>query len=78
MSNKPMAPRLPHVGFVREALVRKLFPVSRTVLWKLVRDGHFPSPTKLGPRTTAWPVQVLREHFASISPLAVETVEVLS
>lgn len=71
MSRKPMAPRLPDVGFVREALVRKLYPVSRTVLWRQVRDGHFPAPVKLGARTTAWSVQALRQHFVTISPLAV-------
>lgn len=77
MSRKLMAPRLPDVGFVCEALVRKLYPVSRTVLWRLVRDGQFPEPIELGPNTTAWPVQKLRQHFAEISPLAVEAQEVL-
>lgn len=71
MSKISMAPCLPVIGFAREAQVRKIFPVSRTVLWKLVRDGDFPAPVKLGPRTTAWPVQVLRAHFANISPFAV-------
>lgn len=29
-------------------------PVSRSTWWAGVRDGRFPKPIKLGPRTTAW------------------------
>ena len=29
-------------------------PISRSTLWKRVRQRTFPEPVKLGPRTTAW------------------------
>ena len=29
-------------------------PVSRSTWWQGVKDGRFPQPVKLGPRTTAW------------------------
>lgn len=28
--------------------------LSRSTLWRLVADGRFPRPVKLGPRITAW------------------------
>jgi prophage regulatory protein len=61
------APCLPEHGFVREATVRKFFPVSRTALWEQVKAGQFPAPFNIGPKTTAWPVEVLRSHFITLS-----------
>lgn len=29
-------------------------PVSKSTWWQGVKDGRFPAPVKLGPRTTAW------------------------
>jgi predicted DNA-binding transcriptional regulator AlpA len=29
-------------------------PVGRSTWWKWVKNGHAPSPVKIGPRTTAW------------------------
>lgn len=34
--------------------VPPLIPVSRTSWWQGIREGRFPRPVKLGPRTTAW------------------------
>jgi len=31
-----------------------MIPVSKSTWWQGVRDGRFPKPVKLGPRTTAW------------------------
>ena len=38
-----------------------LFPVSRSTWWAGVKSGRFPSPVKLGPRTTAWRASDIRE-----------------
>lgn len=35
------------------------YPVTPSTLWRWVKAGHFPAPVKLGPQTTAWPVDVL-------------------
>jgi prophage regulatory protein len=32
----------------------RLIPVSRSTWWKGVKEGRFPQPVKLGPRTTCW------------------------
>lgn len=29
-------------------------PISRSAWWLGVKEGRFPQPVKLGPRTTAW------------------------
>lgn len=59
---------LPNNAFVREAeLVRTEtnptapLPFSTHTLWRKVRDGSFPRPSKLAPRVTAWLVQDVRD-----------------
>lgn len=61
---------LPATGFVRlktiigdpEAMppVPPVFPVSCRSWWQGVKDGRYPQPVKLGPRTTAWRVEDIR------------------
>jgi predicted DNA-binding transcriptional regulator AlpA len=38
-------------------------PVSRSSWWAGVREGRFPKPTKIGPRTTVWRVEDIRKLF---------------
>ena len=38
-------------------------PVSKSTWWQGVKDGRFPSPVKLGPRTTAWRAEEIRALF---------------
>lgn len=38
-------------------------PVSKSTWWQGVRDGRFPKPLKLGPRTTVWRVEEIRALF---------------
>jgi predicted DNA-binding transcriptional regulator AlpA len=40
--------------FVRVADLKRLFKVSRTTLWRWVRDGHLNAPTRLGKNVVAW------------------------
>jgi prophage regulatory protein len=51
---------LPEIGFVRLPEVLAVFPVSKSAWWAGVKDGRFPKPVKLGPKTTAWRVQDIR------------------
>ena len=37
-----------------------LIPVGRSTWWQGVREGRFPKPVKLGPKTTAWRVEDIR------------------
>jgi prophage regulatory protein len=56
---------LPTDGFVRLETVLNLIPVGRSTWWKGVREGRFPRPVKLGPRTTAWRVDDIRQLISS-------------
>ncbi len=48
--------RIWHILGDREAAppIEPMIPVSKSTWWQGVRDGRFPKPVKLGPRTTAW------------------------
>lgn len=51
---------LPEVGFVRLAQVLAIIPISRSAWWAGIKEGRFPTPLKLGPRTTVWRVEDIR------------------
>lgn len=52
-----MKEQLPRSGFMRLPKVLQLIPVSKSAWWQGCRDGRFPKPVKLGPKTTAWRVE---------------------
>lgn len=53
--------KLPDSAFVRQTqLLGLVLPFSGTTLWRMVKDGHFPPPTKLGAGVTAWRVGAVR------------------
>lgn len=37
--------------------VEAIIPVSKSKWWAGIKDGCYPKPVKLGPRTTAWRVE---------------------
>ena len=51
---------LPEVGFVRLAQILDVVPISRSSWWQGIKEGRFPRPLKLGPRTTVWRVEDIR------------------
>jgi prophage regulatory protein len=55
---------LPRAGFVRLKSIlapQGPIPVGRSTWWAGVKSGRFPKPVKLGPRTTAWRVEDIRD-----------------
>ncbi|MCU7876789.1 MAG: AlpA family phage regulatory protein [Candidatus Thiodiazotropha sp. (ex Lucinoma borealis)] len=72
--------QLPETGFLRlpqiignpkaDPPVPPIYPVSRSTWWNGVKDGRFPKPVKLGPRTTAWRVEDIRILIDSTSKAA--------
>lgn len=38
-----------------------MIPLSAATIWRMVRRGDFPSPVKLGPNSTAWPLADVEE-----------------
>lgn len=58
----------PRSGFVRLSMILAPagpIPVSKSTWWQGVKDGRFPKPQKLGPRTTVWKVEDIRALYES-------------
>ncbi len=52
--------RFPRTGFLRLRSIiapHGPIPVSKSTWWAGVRNGRFPKPIKLGPKTTVWRVE---------------------
>lgn len=59
-------PSFPHTGLVRLKAIpapEGPIPVSKSAWWEGVREGRYPKPIKLGPRTTAWRAEDIRALF---------------
>jgi len=66
--------RLPETGFLRlkqilgdadaKPPVPAIIPVGKSSWWDGVKSGRYPTPVKLGPRTTAWRVEDIRDLIA--------------
>ncbi|MGH1578736.1 helix-turn-helix transcriptional regulator [Planktotalea sp.] len=58
----------PRTGFVRLSNILAPIgpiPVSKSTWWQGVKEGRFPQPQKLGPRTTVWNVEEIRALYES-------------
>ncbi|MFZ3017145.1 MAG: AlpA family phage regulatory protein [Gallionella sp.] len=59
---------LPETGFIRVSQIigdakrgyPALIPISRTSWWKGVKEGRFPQPIHLGPKTVVWRIEDIR------------------
>lgn len=61
-----MYDRFPKTGLVRLVDIlgpKGPIPVSKSTWWQGVKDGRFPKPVKLGPRTTAWRAEEVRALY---------------
>ena len=61
-----MKDQLPLSGFMRLPQILQLIPISKSAWWQGCRDGRFPKPVKLGPKTTAWRVEDIAALIESI------------
>ena len=53
--NNPVQPtllRLKHI--IGDKTHPPIIPLSRSAWWQVVKDGRYPSPTKIGANTTVW------------------------
>lgn len=58
---------LPKEGFVRLPQILAVIPISKSQFWLGVKNGRFPSPIKLGAKTTAWRVEDIRALIVRLS-----------
>jgi predicted DNA-binding transcriptional regulator AlpA len=71
----PTVQPLPETGFLRESQIlgsarhgiAPLIPIGRSAWWQGIREGRYPSPIKLAPRTTAWRVEDIRALIERLS-----------
>lgn len=63
--------RLPETGFVRlKSILGPMgpIPVSKSTWWAGIKDGRYPKPVKIGPRSTAWRVEDIRRLIENGAP----------
>jgi prophage regulatory protein len=68
---------LPETGYLRLSQIignpracppiPSIIPVSKSSWWLGVSAGKYPSPVKLGPKTTAWKVEDIRDLIERIN-----------
>lgn len=64
-----MTSDIPVNGFMRLSAILRIIPIGKSTWWAGVKSGRFPRPVKLGPRTTAWRCEDVRElvlQFGSV------------
>ena len=59
--------KLPEVGYLRLSQILSIIPISKSARWEGCRSGLYPKPVKLGPRTTTWRVEDIRELMERIN-----------
>jgi predicted DNA-binding transcriptional regulator AlpA len=52
-------------GYIRLPTMCGLFDVSVSTIWRWTRTGRLPPAEKIGPRTTAWNVGLVRKALES-------------
>lgn len=60
----------PKCVVLRLTQVLEIFPISKSSWWQGCKEGRFPKPIKLGPRTTVWlkeDIENLARKFAAKS-----------
>ena len=61
-----MKKELPVIGFLRLPQILEIIPVSKSAWWQGCKDGRFPKPVKLGPKTTAWRAEDITDLIKKI------------
>lgn len=67
MARNIVNPALPPEGFVRLPVIIRILGIGKTSWWCGIKEGRFPKPVKLGPRTSAWRVEDIRTLIASFA-----------
>ena len=57
-------PILPETGFVRQKLLLRFVPCSKSTLWRRVNAGVCPAPVRLSVGITAWRAEDVRRWIA--------------
>lgn len=52
--------QLPDSAYIRLPIIKRLYGVSAATIWRGVKNGTIPKPSKLSERCTAWSVKAIR------------------
>lgn len=63
---------LDNAALLRLPQVLNLIPVSRSAWWAGCKNGRYPKPIKIGPRTTAWRAEDIKALLRKLSASAEE------
>lgn len=55
----------PNSSYIRLPILMRLYGVSAATIWRGVKKGTIPKPSKLTERTTAWNVGLVRQALAA-------------
>ena len=67
MKSERIITPLPQEGFVRLPQVLHVLGIGKTTFWEGIKTGRFPAPLKLGPRTSVWKVEDIRNLISRIA-----------
>lgn len=56
---------LPNSAYIRLPVVQRLYGISSASIWRGVKNGTIPKPSKLSVRCTAWNVGLIRTALAA-------------
>ncbi len=56
---------LPDSSYIRLPVIKRLYGVSAATIWRGVKNGTIPKPSKLSERCTAWNVGLVRAALAA-------------
>ncbi len=49
--------------FIRPSEIQRIYGISRSTVYRLMKRGEFPEQVSLSPRCVGWPKNILDEHF---------------
>ncbi len=58
---------LENESLLRLPQVLKIIPISKSAWWQGCKDGRYPKPIKLGPRTTVWKASDISAFMRELS-----------
>lgn len=58
---------LENESLLRLPQVLELIPISKSAWWQGCKDGRYPKPIKLGPRTTVWKASDISAFMRQLS-----------
>ncbi|WP_193085512.1 AlpA family phage regulatory protein [Halomonas sp. 3F2F] len=45
--------------YLSDLCICKRYKISRSTLWRWIKDGHMPAPVRIGPRAVRWSLSAL-------------------